>query len=153
MIIHPTALLVFQQLSTSSSSGPVRRNAKLRFFAATEWIVIGAVGTVITAVIFGGYHYALGPSVDVAHARAMALVALLVASATVTGGLAGLNSRTPFIAISLTLIPAIIPVQIEPVSLLLHMNPLHLKDWLAAAGVGLVAGIGASMIPLRQGNR
>jgi Ca2+-transporting ATPase len=150
LIIHPTALLVFQRLPPTHRLGPLRRRARTRFFGAAEWLLIGFVGLVITAVVLIGYHIALGPGHDVLHARAMSIVALVVASATVTAGLAGLGSRAAVLAIVLTLLSGIILVQVAPLAALLRLSPLHPLDWLSAAAGGLLAGLGAAAMPRRQ---
>ncbi len=87
LIIHPTALLVFQELPPSGELEPVQRNSKLRFFDWREWTLIGLIGTLVIVLIVVGYLRSLGANDDVEHARSMALVALVVASATMTAGL------------------------------------------------------------------
>ena len=87
LIIHPTALLVFQELPASDKLDPVQRNRKLRFFSWQEWTLIASIGALVIVMIVVGYARSLGTSNDVEHARSMALVALVVASATMTAGL------------------------------------------------------------------
>jgi len=150
LIIHPTALLVFQQLPSSDDLEVVKRRSKIRFFDTKEWAVIGLVGALITFLIMLGYHYSLGIEQDVGHARSMAMVALVIASATVTAALSGLRSRSAFIIVILTVGSAVILVQLLPFADLLHMSPLHLVDWFIAALGGLFAGSFAALIPLFQ---
>ena len=150
LIIHPTALLVFQKLPESDQLEVVPRPAPLRFFDQREWFIIGAVGVIITLVIIAGYVRGLGVYRDIDHARTVALAALTVASGTLTAGLNGVGSRSTLVALTLTLGSALALVQIEPLARLLHLSPLHLDDWIIAAAGGLIAGAGAALIPRRQ---
>jgi Ca2+-transporting ATPase len=45
LIIHPTALLVFQELPASQRLTPAERRTRLRFFNRAQWLTIAAVGT------------------------------------------------------------------------------------------------------------
>ncbi len=44
MLIHPTALLVFQGLPSPDGFGPVDRSRTVRFFSRSEWLLIVVVG-------------------------------------------------------------------------------------------------------------
>jgi len=150
LIIHPTALLVFQQLPTSEELEAVNRQSRLRFFNLREWMVIACVGVLITLLVILGYDHSLGTDNDVAHARSMAMVALIVAGAAVTSTLSGLRSRSAIIAVVATISSALIIVQLEPVAQLLHLNPLHFTDWLIAAMGGLLTGALAGLMRLMR---
>ena len=143
LIIHPTALLVFQDLPAGRF---VARSEGKRFFSAQEWTVIAFVGAVVTAVIVLGYDRSLGVGRDVEHARAMALVALVVASATMTAGLSRLRQWTARIIVLATVASALVLVQMPALAGLLHVTPLHFDDWLVAATGGVLAGALSYMI-------
>ena len=100
LIIHPVALLVFQELPSSEELETVRRNPKVQFFDWLEWSLMAIVGALVTIVIVVGYARSLGIDNNVEHARTMALVALIVASATITAGLSRLRSRNAIIAVA-----------------------------------------------------
>lgn len=156
LIIHPTALLVFQELPPSGQLKPVERNRKLRFFDWREWVLIALIGTLVIALIVLGYGRSLGSDGNVEHARAMALVALVIASATMTAGLSQLRSRVAVIAVAATLGSALALVQIPALARLLHVSPLHADDWLIAACGGLIVGSLSAFLPYlstRAGNR
>jgi len=148
LIIHPTALLVFQELPASDELEPVQRNRKLRFFSWREWTLIASIGTLVIAMIVVGYARSLGASNDVEHARSMALVALVVASATMTAGLTRLRSQSSVIAVLATIGSALLLVQIPPLAGLLHLSPLHVDDWLIAGLGGAIVGSLAAFIPM-----
>ena len=147
LIIHPTALLVFQALPPSEELEPVQKNRKLRFFDWREWSLIAVVGILVIALIVVGYTRSLGGSDDVEHARSMALVALVVASATMTAGLTRLRSRASVVAVLATVGSALLLVQIPTFASLLHLSPLHADDWLIAGLGGLVVGSLAAFLP------
>ncbi len=144
LVIHPTALLVFQDLPPDDRLA-VRRHARdLRFFDRTQWLVNLLTGAVITLVVMWSFVRSLGAGYDVGHARAMALVALTVASAGITAALSGLRGRASRMLVALTLLSSLILVQVPWPASMLHLRPLHLDDWLIAVGGGLLA----ALIPL-----
>jgi len=71
----------------------------------------------------------------------MALVVLTVASAGVTTSLSRLRTRTAGFVVIVTVAVTVLLVQVPSLAALLHVRPLHLDDWLIAAGGGLVAGL------------
>jgi Ca2+-transporting ATPase len=147
LIIHPTALLVFQDLPSSQDLGLVQRTGKLRFFDWREWSIIGLTGALVTLLVVVGYERSLGGNHDVEHARSMALLALTVASATMTAGLTRLKSRASVIAVLATIGSALVLIQATALARLLHVSPLHADDWLIAAFGGLCVGSIAALLP------
>jgi len=141
LIIHPTALLVFQNLPSRGRLKPIRRGRRIRFFGVWEWLGIISVGALITGMLVFGYDRSLGTGHDVEHARAMALVALTVASATVMAALSGLRTATAWTVMLVTAILSIMLVQIPSLSVWLHVTPLHGDDWAIAVGGGLLASM------------
>ena len=150
LIIHPTALLVFQDLPESDRLDPVQRNHKLRFFDWREWTLIGLIGTLVIVLIVVGYTRSLGADSNVEHARTMALVSLIVASATMTAGLTRFGSRSSIIAVLATIGSALLLVQVSLFARLLHLSPLHVDDWLIASLGGLLVGSLAAFLPSLQ---
>ncbi|HSC05505.1 MAG TPA: cation-transporting P-type ATPase, partial [Steroidobacteraceae bacterium] len=55
LVIHPTALLVFQELPASRHIERVAHNRAVRFFRPREWAVIIVVGALLTAFVTAGY--------------------------------------------------------------------------------------------------
>lgn len=141
LIIHPTAILAFQQAAPRGALGPRARRTTARFFDGRDWLVIGAVGGIITLALSLGYARSLGPDQAVEHARSMALAVLIVASATVTAGLSRLRGRTALGLATAALVSAIVLIQVPTIARLLHLSPLHGDDWLVAAAAGLAAGL------------
>lgn len=150
LLLHPTALLVFPQRARSDQLAPIKRGTHRRFFDRAEWALIAIAGLVITMFMAFGYVRSLGPNEDIEHARSMALVLLIVSSATVTLGLGGLRARSAVLAAGAAVLSAILFVQVDPLAQMLHLNPLHADDWLIAALVGLLPGALAWLLSWRS---
>ncbi len=153
LIIHPVALLVFQELPASGALENRRRDLKVQFFDRREWTLIAIVGTLVSIMIVVGYARSLGIGQDIEHARTMALAALIIASATITAGLSRLRSRNAIVAVVVTVTSAVILSQIPSIATLLHLRPLHVDDWLIAGFGGLLAGSLAALLPRVAGKR
>jgi Ca2+-transporting ATPase len=141
LIIHPSALLVFQELPASDNLVHRVRQRQLRFFTLGQWLVIVAAGVLLTLIVSLSYIRSLGSGYDVEHARAMALVVLCVASAAITAALSRLRGATAGIVVLATLASALVLVQIPELAQLLHLRPLHLDDWAIAIGAGVLVAL------------
>jgi Ca2+-transporting ATPase len=145
LIIHPTALLAFQELATGSRLAPARRSERAgQFFSKREWLVVGTVGGVVTLAILWAYDRSLvsgGPE----HARALALAVLVSAGAAITAGLSGLRTRAATVMSAISVVSAIIFVQLPIIAGPLHLEALQINDWAIAAVGGLVPGALAAL--------
>ena len=141
LIIHPTALLVFQDMPGDTQLAPVVRTRRLRFFSLRQWLMIAAVGAAVTVIVSVSYVRSLGAGFDVEHARAMALVALTAASAGITLNLSRLRTPAAWAMVGGTLALSLLFVQIPLLAAFLHLRPLHLDDWLLALAGGLLASL------------
>ncbi len=151
LVIHPTALLVFQDLDADAPLKAVRERRRAgRFFSAWQWLVVGAVGTAVTLGVLYGYARSLDAGAGVEHARAMALVTLVIASATLTATLSRLRTLTARSIVAASVASAVILVQIPLLADLLDVEPLHLDDWAVAIAGGLVPGALASVFNWRR---
>ncbi|MFI5315629.1 MAG: cation-translocating P-type ATPase [Myxococcota bacterium] len=139
LVIHPSALIAFQEPPAEARLGRVHDGPTRRFFSRAEWVSIALVGGLITALVALAYDRALGAGGDVLHGRAMALVALNVASAGVTASLSGLRTRAAAVVCAATLALAVVLVQVAPLAARLHVSPLHLDDWALAVAGGALA--------------
>jgi Ca2+-transporting ATPase len=151
LIIHPTALLGFQALATGARLNPVSARAPAgRIFSSWQWIVVAAVGVSLTVVVWFGYERSLGADHSVEHARAMALVTLVIASATLTATLSRLGTLAAKATVAVSLASAAILVQTPLLATLLHIEPLHPDDWAVATVGGLVPSLIASLLDARR---
>jgi Ca2+-transporting ATPase len=130
MIIHPTALLVFQEGPFEESLRRPRMRRATQFFSRGEWILITVCGALLFALTIGGYFLSLGSGQNVEHARATAMAVLTFGSAGCTAALSRLRSHIAwFIAIG-TIAASGALIQIPFLARLLYLEPLHWDDWL-----------------------
>jgi len=139
LIIHPTALLVFQDLPSSNRLAPVERVTAIRFFSTTSWTTIIVSGLILTALISIGFEIAVGPEGNVVHARSIAMSSLVCISAAVTIVLSKLATQTARVIVAVELATLILFVQIPVLSNLVQLTPLHLSDWAIVVGTGILA--------------
>lgn len=154
LVIHPTAMLAFQDLPSPGRLAAVERGRKARFFPLDAWLGILLVGALAAALLVGGYVHALGADRDVGHARAMALVLLVLTSGALTAALTGLRSAPARWIVAGTVASAVALVQWPFTSQLLQLRPLHAADWalaLAAAGGTALAAMALARAWLRTG--
>jgi Ca2+-transporting ATPase len=147
LIIHPTALLVFQDMPRGRLERATLR-VRARFFSRRDWIAIVAAGGLATAAVTAGFVRSLGDAGNVEHARAMALVALILAGAAITAVLSRLGSRAARLVTGTTVLMSLGLVQMPLTARFLHLQPLHADDLALAAGGGLLAA--ALLVLLRR---
>lgn len=136
MLIHPTALLVFQGLPSADGLGPIDRSRTVRFFSRSEWLLIVVVGSLVTVLVTAGYVRSFEAG-DVDHGRAMALAVLTLSSAILTAVLSRLRTTASRVIVAGTIGLSLVLTQVQPLATALHLEPLHADDW-AIAGIGSV---------------
>lgn len=150
LVIHPTAMLAFQDLPSRGPLGRADRHRRARFFSGRAWLHIVGIGGFACLAVMGGYLQALGAEHDVAHGRSMAMVTLLLCATAFAAVLSGLrNPAARWMALG-TSVSLVLLVQVPSLSNWLHLRPLHLADWgLAIASAGL-AGLGTRYLLARS---
>lgn len=144
LIIHPTAMLAFQAPAGARPEGEMPRR-RAHFFSARDWIGILGAGILIAAALVAGFRFALA-SGGILHARAMALVALVMAWVVTAALLTGLATRSARVIAGLTILSALLFTQWPPLAAMLALAPLHADDWLFGAAAGLVAAAPALLL-------
>jgi P-type Ca2+ transporter type 2C len=151
LIIHPTALLVFQDLPPSGRLLHVEaRHRQTRFFARRDWGVIAAVGALITVLILAGYLSSVSERGAVEHARAMAVAGLTFASAALTAALSRLRTWIARLVAGGTVALSLALVQVPALAHLLHMQPLHWDDWGRVLAASALPALLALLFPPRD---
>lgn len=133
LVIHPTAMLAFQDLPAEGPLAAVRRGRQARFFSRATWCAVGLLGALVGILVVWSYLRALGADRDVGHARAMALAMLLAASAGITAGLTKLRRAAAGWLVAGTLLSLGVLLQAPMTSRLLNVRPLHASDWALVA--------------------
>ena len=138
-MVHPTAMLVFQELPSGDRLRQVPPRREARFFSGREWTAIALGGLLLTGVIVFGYDRSLAGFGRVEHARAMALAIFSLASASLAAALSGLRTRASWIVTFATAAASVALIQVPGLAALVHVDPLHLDDWVAAVAGSLLA--------------
>ena len=141
LIIHPTALLVFQDLPATEPLAPAVRRRVAQFFSTADWLRIILIGSVLTVMVAAGFERSLGAMRNVEHARAMALAVLTMSSAVLASALSRLHTWTARGIAAASVILSVALIQIPAASRLLHVRPLHADDWGLAVAAALLVGI------------
>lgn len=139
LIIHPTALLVFQQAAPRDIL-PRRQRGQARFFDRHTWLMLLMTGLVIAALVLGLFIAGWSQTGDVGTARALALVALLSAAAAATLALRGRPGTVGCLVILGSLASAWLLVQVAACAAWVHVTPLPAPIWLLAFLLGAAAG-------------
>lgn len=146
-IIHPTALLAFQRAGDDPTP-PAAGATEVRLFTRGQWALIVAVGLALTALIAFTYRRSLAGGE--LHARAMAMVVLVTASASTTAVLGRLRTRAAWVVIAASLAVTVALVQLPWLAAPLHLAPLHLDDWLLALAGGVLLPLALAIRPGRR---
>ncbi|WP_302139939.1 cation-translocating P-type ATPase [Halomonas alkalicola] len=154
LIIHPTALLVFQNLPASAALGqPPSRSDRPRFFTPRLWGALLVVGTAATAGVTGLYLYSLGADYAVEHARSVALMALILTGAGITAVLSRLRSTSAWTMVVAAPLLSAVMIHLPGLGSLLGLQPPHVEDWLMVLGgsgiITLLAWVGQRRRPSR----
>lgn len=137
-------LVIAKPMPTRSWS--VAREWLPHFFARNAWLAITAVGFLVTVMVVVAYGFAFGDAENANHARAMALALLIIFSATITAVLSEFKTAISRVAVAGSIASLWLFVQISVVARLMHLEPLHLGDWLLAASGGVSAGLAALVV-------
>lgn len=130
LMIHPTAMLVFQELPASKQLDPISRTgSKIHFFSRRDWLGMISIGIYTTLLVTFSYILTLKIDQNVEYARGMAFTLLGFTSAILTIGLSGLRSLISMVITSGTLLLSISLVQIPVLAKLLSLHPIDLKGW------------------------
>jgi Ca2+-transporting ATPase len=152
LVIHPSALLVFQALPEGAPLAPVHRGRRTAFFTAREWLALGIAGMLLTALVATGFVRGVeGGSVE--HGRAVALAALTSGSAALTAVLSRLAGMGARLCVLGTLVGSVVLLGVPALAPRLHVAPLHLDDWALAAGGAALAAALAWLAGLGRGPR
>ena len=152
LVIHPTAMLVFQELPPRGRLAPVDRRGAGALLARADVVRVLASGLLLTLLVGFAYLASLdGSELRVGHARAMAMAALSCASALLVAALTRLRTALSRWIAGGTLALALLLIQVPALAAALHLDPLHLDDWLRALfGAALAV---APLLPERGSRR
>ncbi|CAM2759718.1 cation-translocating P-type ATPase [Legionella worsleiensis] len=137
LIIHPTALLVFQDGPKDKESAVEKRRVHYHFFSphdSQKIIITGVLTTVMITLSFIG---SLTAGYSEVYARTLILAMLSSISIAITIALNGLNVRGKRIIIYLIALCTVFFIQLPDMGQLLDFAPLSLSSW----GLVLITGL------------
>jgi P-type Ca2+ transporter type 2C len=140
IMIHPTAMLAFQEPADNVLARRPHIAGRARFFGSGEWVVIILTGIVITAMVMAGYLRSLEGVKNDEHGRAMALATFTVTGASVAAALSRLRTRAAWVISIGTILSSFLLIQMPKINRLLHLQPLHWDDWVLVGIAGLFVG-------------
>lgn len=135
LLIHPSAILGFQQAAPSGLEGVARQTEG--FFSRRQLISIGVVGLLVTLGLAGLFIGAEASGESPERARAMAVTALIVSLVTLLATLSRLRGRAPCTIAAGGLTLAAVATSLPALANMLHLHPLTARDWLISAAVGV----------------
>ncbi|HMB05530.1 MAG TPA: HAD-IC family P-type ATPase, partial [Isosphaeraceae bacterium] len=147
IMIHPTAMLAFQEPADRVLARRPHIAGRARFFGFDEWAVIVLTGIVLSVMVMAGYLRSLEGVRNVEHGRAMALATFMVTGACVAAALNRLRTRASWLIAIGTILSSFLLIQTPKMNRLLHLQALHGDDW---ALVGL-AGLFVGCLPFLRG--
>ena len=137
LLIHPAAILGFQQTAPDGLKGQAKRSKG--FFDRGEVAVIVVTGVLIAIAVAGLFIAVVAGGEPPEHARAMAVIALIVSLATLLAILTGLRGLTARIIVPAALGFAFLATSLPILVHWLDLHTLAPRDWLIAAAAGFVA--------------
>ena len=140
IMIHPTAMLAFQEPADRVLARRPHIAGRARFFGFGEWVVIVLIGIVISAMVTAGYLRSLEGVRNVEHGRAMALATFTVTGACVAAALSRLRTRAAWVISIGTILSSFLLIQTPAMNRLLHLQALHWDDWVLVGLAGLIVG-------------
>lgn len=143
LLIHPTALLAFQQRADLKAPHPGPRDGPSHFFAWRTWAIAMGAGVMLAVVVCAAFGLAHGGDDSLAHARSLSIAMLAVMSAGIALALNG-AIRGPGFLVPVVAAAAVVAVMHVPgLSTLVHLEALRPWGWIALAGAwALAAGLG-----------
>ncbi len=142
LMIHPTSMLVFQDLPPSKHLEPISGTpSKIRLFSERDWTSLLSVSLYTILLVTLSYIFTLKSSGSVEYARAIAFTLLGFNSAFLTIGLSKLASMTSKIITGTTLLVSVLLVQVPTFAQFLNLQSLSPKDWILIISSSLITAI------------
>jgi Ca2+-transporting ATPase len=151
LIIHPTALLVFQDLpqrSLPKLSHPLEKN---KFFSRLDLVGIIFVGLVTTSLISLTFIYTSEYGAGTEYARGLTLAMLNFMSIAITLGLSGFKAGSSRIVTIVIIIFTILFIQLPFFSKLFGFEPLYFSSWLLVIFAGILTWVLTFVFVARRG--
>lgn len=144
LFIHPTCMLVFQNLpkriDMPHQDLPVMHR-KITFFNHWDWTVIALISTYTSTFVIATYLFSLYLGQETAAARANAFTAVGLTHIALTIGYSRLKSWTARIIVILSMIMLLLLVQIKGIANYFAMQPPSFNTWMTLCVCSLITGL------------
>lgn len=130
LIIHPTCMLVFQEIPQSKKLEATKLQRKVRFFSSRDWMGIITIGLYTTLMVTLTYILIIKLNGSQEYARGFSLAILAFTSAALTVGLGGFRTTVARVISISSAFSIIIILQMPMFKSFLNVHSLSLKDWL-----------------------
>ncbi|MDP2308361.1 MAG: cation-transporting P-type ATPase [Pseudomonadota bacterium] len=148
-LIHPSALIAFQDAAPPGGLGERPPRGAVRLFSRARGVEVLAVAVGLTVVVTWSWLRGLADPADVAHARALAMAAMATGSAATVAFLSGLRSPASRIVTAAGMAGSVVLLYVPALAQALHMTPPHPADWLlvcAASGMAVALPLAISRL-------
>lgn len=125
LVIHPSAMLAFQQAASLKSK--VGRQEVL--ISRRDSFRIALLGFGLALVLGFRFVETFHENFGVEHARALALAMLTTWSASLVLTLTRMKNITATVIAVTTVLSSVVMIQTPQLAAFLHLSPLHLRDW------------------------
>lgn len=136
LLIHPSAILGFQQAAPNGLEKVVRQTGG--FFSRRQVMSIVVIGLLITLGLTGLFIGSEASGQPPEQARAMAVTALIVSLVTLLAVLSRLRGRAPRVIAAGGLALAAVATSLPALANVLHLHSLMARDWLISVAVGVL---------------
>jgi Ca2+-transporting ATPase len=140
LLIHPTAMLVFQNASSRDGLGARRQRSGL--FSGGERAGIVLTGLALAAAVGAAFLAGMtGAGGSAPRGRALALATLTLGSAACTAVLSRLQTGASRVAVAGTVALSVAALQVPAAAARLAVAPLAATEWLVAAAAALAGAL------------
>jgi Ca2+-transporting ATPase len=139
LIIHPTALLVFQETAEPGKLGRAPRGAAGRLFDARSRRLIGLSGALQSLFVLAAYGAIIGAGEAPEIARAVGIGMIIATSAGASAALSRLGSRMSWWLFLASVSTFVLFSSLGGLASLVGLRPMGIAGWALVAGAGGVA--------------
>ena len=146
ILIHPTAMLAFQDVPLRKFNLPAASSQQISFFNSSTWGWIAVSGATIGFTVITSFVIGLGEMANVEYARSLAIGALIVSTVAVVVGLSGTLSKATLGCVVLSLMSFFVLTKTPTLNTFFGLKALGLVDLLLLVILSVLSWLMARMI-------
>lgn len=129
LVIHPTAMLVFQDLPKSKVLPLAVKRKTIEFFTRTTWLKIMLIGVLTTSLVTISFIWTLKHTLDVNYGRALSFALLMFISIALTIAFSNARNLTAKVIIVFCIITTFLVIEVPILAKFLYFTPLQASSW------------------------